>query len=123
MEDRQLFARFLWPADGPIRLIILLTAGATLFIAGCGSRQTADGSDKTDLAAKEITVYVSTDRVFSELILKAFEKKTGVKVNAVYDTEETKSTGLANRLLAEKKQPAGGCLLVERASANSCAQE
>jgi iron(III) transport system substrate-binding protein len=28
-----------------------------------------------------------------------------VKVNAVYDTEETKSTGLANRLLAEKSRP------------------
>jgi iron(III) transport system substrate-binding protein len=31
--------------------------------------------------------------------------KSGVKVNAVYDTEETKSTGLANRLLAEKARP------------------
>ncbi|MCA1602757.1 MAG: hypothetical protein LC776_14355 [Acidobacteria bacterium] len=28
-----------------------------------------------------------------------------MKVNAVYDTEETKSTGLANRLLAEKNNP------------------
>ena len=28
-----------------------------------------------------------------------------MKVNAVYDTEETKSTGLANRLLAEKARP------------------
>ena len=32
-------------------------------------------------------------------------KQTGVTVNAVYDTEETKSTGLANRLLAEKPRP------------------
>ncbi|HEU4387131.1 MAG TPA: extracellular solute-binding protein [Blastocatellia bacterium] len=54
---------------------------------------------------KEVTVYVSTDRVFSEPILRAFEQQTGIKVNTVYDTEETKSTGLANRILAEKNNP------------------
>jgi len=43
--------------------------------------------------------------VFSEPILKAYEQKSGVKVNAIFDTEETKSTGLANRLLAEKNNP------------------
>ena len=53
---------------------------------------------------KTVTVYVSTDRVFSEPVLRAFEQRTGVRVNAVYDTEETKSTGLANRLLAEKER-------------------
>src|SRR4029450_1168473 len=49
--------------------------------------------------------YVSTDRVFSEPVLREYEKRSGVTVNAVYDTEETKSTGLANRLLAEKARP------------------
>ena len=49
-----------------------------------------------------MTVYVSTDRVFSEPVLRQFEERTGIQVNAVYDTEETKSTGLANRLLAER---------------------
>jgi iron(III) transport system substrate-binding protein len=53
---------------------------------------------------KSVTVYVSTDRVFSEPVLRAFEQRTGVRVNAVYDTEETKSTGLANRLLAERER-------------------
>ena len=52
-----------------------------------------------------VTVYVSTDRVFSEPVLREYEQQSGVKVNAVYDTEETKSTGLANRLLAEKARP------------------
>jgi iron(III) transport system substrate-binding protein len=50
-------------------------------------------------------VYVSTDRVFSEPVLREYERRTGVRVNAVYDTEETKSTGLANRLIAEKPRP------------------
>ncbi len=49
-----------------------------------------------------VVVYVSHDQVFSEPILKDFEKETGIKVRAVYDTEEAKSTGAMNRLIAEK---------------------
>lgn len=52
-----------------------------------------------------VVVYVSHDEVFSEPILKDFEKGTGIKVRAVYDTEETKSTGTMNRLIAEKSNP------------------
>jgi len=50
----------------------------------------------------EVVIYVSEDQVFSEPILKDFEKKTGIKVKALYDTEESKSTGVVNRLIAEK---------------------
>jgi iron(III) transport system substrate-binding protein len=42
-------------------------------------------------AANEVVVYVSTDQVFSEPILRDFEKETGINVKTVYDTEETKS--------------------------------
>jgi len=37
--------------------------------------------------------------------MREYERRSGVRVNVVYDTEETKSTGLANRLLAETKRP------------------
>ncbi len=53
----------------------------------------------------EVVVYTSEDQVFSEPVLKAFEAKTGMTVKAVYDTEETKSTGVVNRLIAEKNSP------------------
>jgi iron(III) transport system substrate-binding protein len=53
----------------------------------------------------EVVVYVSEDQVFSEPILKDFERETGITVRAVFDTEETKSTGVMNRLLAEKENP------------------
>jgi iron(III) transport system substrate-binding protein len=43
---------------------------------------------------QDVVVYVSHDEVFSEPILRDFEKETGIRVRAVYDTEETKSTGL-----------------------------
>jgi iron(III) transport system substrate-binding protein len=52
-----------------------------------------------------VVVYVSHDQVFSEPIVKDFEIDTGVKVRAIYDTEETKSTGAMNRLIAEKNNP------------------
>jgi iron(III) transport system substrate-binding protein len=52
-----------------------------------------------------VVVYVSEDQVFAEPILKDFERETGIRVNAVYDTEETKSAGAMNRLIAEKTNP------------------
>ena len=55
--------------------------------------------------ANEVVVYTSVDQPFSEPIFKEFEKRSGIKVLAVYDTEETKSTGVVNRLIAEARQP------------------
>ncbi len=59
----------------------------------------------TTVGTKEVVVYTSVDQVFSEPVLKAFEKKSGLTVKMVFDTEETKSTGLLNRLFAESKNP------------------
>ena len=55
--------------------------------------------------ANEVVVYTSVDQVFSEPVLKVFEQKTGIKVKAIFDTEETKSTGVLNRLITEKNNP------------------
>lgn len=56
-------------------------------------------------ALREIVVYTSVDDVFARPIAEQFTKKTGIPVKLVPDTEETKSTGLLNRLIAEKKRP------------------
>ena len=56
-------------------------------------------------AEQEVVAYVSEDRVFSEPILRDFERETGIRVRAVFDTEEAKSTGVMNRLLAERNNP------------------
>ena len=63
-------------------------------IIGCGKKP-----------ANEVTIYVSEDQVFSEPILRDFEKETGIVVKPVFDTEEAKSTGAMNRLIAEKDNP------------------
>ena len=52
-----------------------------------------------------VVVYTTVDQIFSEPVLKEFENKTGIIVKAVYDTEETKSTGVLNRIIAEKENP------------------
>src|SRR5712692_4993076 len=54
---------------------------------------------------QEVVVYTSVDQVFSEPVFKEFERKSGVAVRAVFDTEETKSTGVLNRLIAEAQHP------------------
>ncbi len=54
---------------------------------------------------REVVIYTSVDQVFSEPILDRFEEDTGIKVRAVYDVEATKTTGLVNRLIAEKANP------------------
>jgi iron(III) transport system substrate-binding protein len=56
-------------------------------------------------AAREVVVYTSVDQVFSEPLFKEFERQSGVAVRAVFDTEETKSTGVLNRLIAEAQHP------------------
>ena len=75
-------------------VISALAIFSFLFIAGCGQRDT-----------NEVVVYVSEDQVFSEPILEDFQRDTGIRVRAIFDTEETKSTGVMNRLIAEKDNP------------------
>ena len=55
--------------------------------------------------AKEVVIYTSLDQSFSEPILLEYEKKSGIKVKVVYDVEATKTTGLVNRLIVEKRRP------------------
>ncbi len=73
--------------------LIVLFVVAIGFLSGCNKN------------SNEVVVYTSVDQVFSEPVLKEFEKETGIRVKAVFDTEETKSTGVLNRLIAEKDNP------------------
>lgn len=78
------------------RILYLLVALILILIpAGCSqpSKQ------------QEVVVYTAVDQIYSEPIFKDFEEKTGIKVQAVYDLESNKTTGLTNRLIAEKGKP------------------
>lgn len=73
----------------------LLAAGLLALLSGlsCGGRDCG------------VVAYTSVDQVFAEPVLRVFEAESGIRVCAVYDTEEAKSTGVMNRLLAESDHP------------------
>jgi len=52
-----------------------------------------------------VIAYCAQDQVYAESIFHDFEKQTGIKVRAVFDSEAVKTVGLANRLLAERSHP------------------
>lgn len=77
-----------------------VTSGAIFFLLVITtSCQSSENSHE------ETVVYTSVDAVFARPIAEAFQEETGIKVLLVADTEETKSTGLLNRLIAEKERP------------------
>lgn len=60
----------------------------------------------SDLAKNEkVIVYTSVDEVFARPVAERFQRATGIQVELVPDTEETKSASLLNRLIAEKERP------------------
>ena len=81
-----------------IKSYILLAISLALSLFACSRQDEPKDSGS-------VVVYVSEDQVFSEPILDDFERETGIKVRAVFDTEETKGTGVMNRLIAEKSNP------------------
>jgi len=56
-------------------------------------------------SGEEVFVYTALDEEFSEPILKAFERETGIKVEAKPDVESTKTVGLVNVIIQEKNRP------------------
>ncbi len=79
------------PGGAAVISSVVLVVG--LFLAGCPSH------------SREVVVYTAHDPVFSREILLEFERRTGIRVKAVFDTEATKSTGLAERLRRERRRP------------------
>lgn len=53
----------------------------------------------------EVVVYTAHDEFYARPVLDAFEKETGIRVRAQYDTESSKTTGLVNRILSERNRP------------------
>lgn len=80
-----------------MKLVLGIVFGLAVLVLSYLLKQGSDGP--------AVVVYTSVDQIFSEPVLRRFEEKTGVRVRTVYDTEETKSTGVLNRLIAEAENP------------------
>ena len=82
-----------------MRLFALTALVWPILIVGCKKPGTPTS------APQQITLYTSVDQPVADPIIREFERRSGIKVRLVTDTEATKSAGLAARLLAEKANP------------------
>ncbi|MFK7961093.1 MAG: substrate-binding domain-containing protein, partial [Phycisphaerales bacterium] len=76
-------------------------ATSALWTAGCGRRAASPGS---------VVVLTAHDRIHAEPVLRAFERATGIRVRARYDTEASKTTGLINAVIARNGNPGADVL-------------
>jgi iron(III) transport system substrate-binding protein len=74
---------------------------AVLTLMGVASAQAASAQEEGPV----VRVYVSLDQEHSSAVLRDFEKETGIKVEATYDTEATKTVGLVRQLITQKSDP------------------
>lgn len=92
------------------RMDVAAAAALAMFGApGCGDdvRQSATPQG---LPPREVVVYVSADESIARPILAAFERDTGIRVSARYDTEASKATALAAMLTSERDAPRADCV-------------
>jgi iron(III) transport system substrate-binding protein len=68
-------------------------------IVACAALGACSGNDGT------VVLYVSADDHVARPVVRAFEEATGLAVRVAGDSEATKTTGLANRLLGERDNP------------------
>jgi iron(III) transport system substrate-binding protein len=71
------------------------SAALVLLLAACGRAPARD----------EVVLYCAHDLLLAEPILREHERRTGVAVRVVADTEAAKTTGLVNRLIQMRARP------------------
>lgn len=84
------------------RLVCLLLALLAPLSLSCNRRGAA--------GQRQVVLYCSVDQAIAEPIIAEFEKQTGIRVLARFDTEASKTVGLVQRLRAEAKDPVADVL-------------
>lgn len=85
------------------RRSMLTRSGAAIFAGAIGSWMA--GCDRSSGARRSVVAYISADDVLARDVLRACAAATGVEVDAVFDTEMTKTTALESRIRAERDRP------------------
>jgi len=76
-------------------VVVLLCGLGTVAGLGGGCRRSPD----------ELVVYCSVDEEFARAVLSEFQRRSGIKVDVLFDTEAGKTTGLVRRIEAERDRP------------------
>lgn len=83
-----------------VRFTRSLMCGTALLLSGCHG-----GGGARSVSGERVVVYSALDREFSEPILRAYGKRSGVEVASKFDVESTKTVGLTNLIVAEASRP------------------
>ncbi|RNC82669.1 MAG: extracellular solute-binding protein [Phycisphaera sp.] len=90
-----------------LRRICTLSLGiAIASLAGCSNEtEPAESADGSTAEGPRVVLYTSADDYLLKEVVAEFEKRTGIEVLEVGDTEATKTVGLYARLGDEKDAP------------------
>ncbi len=81
-----------WHARAATAALAMLAGLAAVAATGCDRHPS-------------VTVYTSADEQVARPVFERFERETGIRVDAKFDGEATKTTGLANTLRSERSRP------------------
>jgi iron(III) transport system substrate-binding protein len=65
----------------------------------------AGSPEEQKISGAKVVLYCATDREIAQDLIDQFEKETGIKVEAKFDTEAAKSVGLVQAIRQEKGHP------------------
>ncbi len=80
-------------------LLLLIT------LCGCDRPDSANSSQKSASANRSVVLYCAMDREIAQDLIDHFEKETGIRVDAKFDTEAAKAVGLVQEIRQEKAHP------------------
>lgn len=85
-----------------MRLFASLAACALSITIGCERGPTATTREAGD---RTLVLYCATDREIAQDLIDAFQRETGIRVRAKYDTESAKAVGLIQEIRQERSHP------------------
>lgn len=91
-----------------IAFVVIILAVAVYWVYSTSKSKapvTPSGTEAPTVGSGEVVVYVAHDKDYCHEVFDKFEKETGIKVNARFDTEQDKTVGHVKRIREEKNNP------------------
>jgi iron(III) transport system substrate-binding protein len=91
-----------------IRRVLILTTGLVVVLGLALAARRAShpgGFGREVLIAPHVVLYCATDREMAQDLIDQFEKETGIRVEAKFDTEAAKAVGLVQEIRQEQARP------------------
>jgi iron(III) transport system substrate-binding protein len=78
---------------------------AAAIAAGCGQKNPGGQFSGESSSDAKVVLYCATDREIAQDLIDQFQKETGIRVEAKFDTEAAKAVGLVQAIRQEKAHP------------------